>query len=406
METTIEVRAAPMPGQDEVEVVERKGLGHPDTMCDAMAERAACALARHYLERCGEVLHYNVDKALLVGGDARPAFGGGEILVPIELDLAGRATTVDGDASTALDEVVREAARAWLAESFHALDPVRDVIVRPRLRAGSRALRALFARGRRAVPRANDTSIGVGSAPETPTERVVLAVDAALRAAARAEETAFVGEDVKIMAVRRGRTLTLTVACAMIGRPLRDLAQYLEAKVLVAELARAAAMRAVGGAAGVIDALYVAVNAGDDPEQGDVYLTVTGTSAEAGDDGEVGRGNRVGGLITPGRPMTMEAAAGKNAITHVGKLHGVIARQIARDLVERVAAIAAADVLLVSRIGAPIDAPALAHVRLVARASAGIGDAERDAVREIASAGVARLGEVSSAILAGQVALY
>jgi S-adenosylmethionine synthetase len=84
----------------------------------------------------------------------------------------------------------------------------------------------------------------------------------------------------------------------------------------------------------------------------------------------------------------------------------VIARQIARDLVERVAAIAAADVLLVSRIGAPIDAPALAHVRLVARASAGIGDAERDAVREIASAGVARLGEVSSAILAGQVALY
>ena len=68
------------------------------------------------------------------------------------------------------------------------------------------------------------------------------------------------------------------------------------------------------------------VNALDDPKASDesgIYLTVTGLSAEQGDDGEVGRGNRVNGLITPSRAMSLEAAAGKNAVAHVGKLYNL-----------------------------------------------------------------------------------
>lgn len=34
-----------------VEVVERKGLGHPDTLCDALVEAIAVALNRLYRER-------------------------------------------------------------------------------------------------------------------------------------------------------------------------------------------------------------------------------------------------------------------------------------------------------------------------------------------------------------------
>ena len=48
-----------------VEIVEHKGIGHPDTMCDALAEAFGVALARDYRERFGRVLHFNVDKALL-----------------------------------------------------------------------------------------------------------------------------------------------------------------------------------------------------------------------------------------------------------------------------------------------------------------------------------------------------
>ncbi len=58
----------------------------------------------------------------------------------------------------------------------------------------------------------------------------------------------------------------------------------------------------------------VHVNTADDIKKKSVFLTVTGTSAEMGDDGSVGRGNRCNGLITPNRPMSMEATSGKNPI--------------------------------------------------------------------------------------------
>ena len=64
---------------DEVEVVERKGIGHPDTICDALAETLSRNLCQEYQRRFGEILHHNVDKALLCGGRAAAAFGGGRI---------------------------------------------------------------------------------------------------------------------------------------------------------------------------------------------------------------------------------------------------------------------------------------------------------------------------------------
>ena len=76
---------------EPVEVVERKGLGHPDTIFDALAEALSRALCREYLQKCGIILHHNVDKALLCGGRAAPQFGGGVVLAPIEIHLAGRA---------------------------------------------------------------------------------------------------------------------------------------------------------------------------------------------------------------------------------------------------------------------------------------------------------------------------
>ena len=84
------------PDEGKVEIVERKGLGHPDTICDALAEQFSVRLCRYYLDRFGVVLHHNVDKALLVGGSASPVFGGGKVHTPIEIYLAGRAVTRAG----------------------------------------------------------------------------------------------------------------------------------------------------------------------------------------------------------------------------------------------------------------------------------------------------------------------
>jgi S-adenosylmethionine synthetase len=339
--------------------VERKGLGHPDTICDALAERLSLALSRFYLDRFGAIQHHNVDKALLWSGIARPRFGSGEVLAPFEIFLAGRGTLEVGGVRVPVEELAVEGSRAWLRENLHALDPEAHTVIRPLVRPGSPELVELYGRGwKTGIWLANDTSIGVGWAPLDELEAVVLRVEEALSAAARERGLVEVGEDVKVMGLRRDGALHLTIGCAFVGRFVRDAEAYLEAKLRVAGLAREAA-RAVSPSD-----VAVEVNAADDPSAGSVYLTVTGTSAEGGDDGEAGRGNRVNGLIAPGRPMTLESAAGKNPVTHVGKLYNLLAPLIAQALVEALPEVAEARCLLVSRIGQPVADPQAADVQL------------------------------------------
>jgi S-adenosylmethionine synthetase len=132
------------------------------------------------------------------------------------------------------------------------------------------------------------------------------------------------------------------------------------------------------------------VNTADDPSRGSLYLTVTGTSAEAGDDGEAGRGNRVNGLISPYRPMTMESVAGKNPVTHVGKLYNVLAGLVAQDVVDGIPGVAEATCHLVSQIGGPIADPQLTDVRLRCD---DLGAPVRRRVEEIVRQ---RLGQIST----------
>lgn len=343
---------------DEVEIVERKGVGHPDTICDALAENFSRNLSREYLDRFGSILHHNVDKALLRGGRAAPAFGAGTILEPIEIYLAGRATTF-GDGTLPIREIAVEGSRAWLQANMRGLDAGRHVHIHEIVRPGSHELRSLVSSQRSAYAfLANDTSIGVGYAPLSRLESLVLAIERQINEEIRGGERPAWGEDVKVMGIRRGSALQLTVACAIIGRHVRDLVDYVAEKARLASL-----VQELAGASG-FEGSEVAINAADNPPAGDIYLTVTGTSAEAGDDGEVGRGNRSNGLITPCRPMSLEAVAGKNPSNHVGKIYNILAREIAEALVSRVAEVKAAHCLMVSRIGASVDQPQLIHVKL------------------------------------------
>jgi S-adenosylmethionine synthetase len=338
-------------GAGGVEIVERKGLGHPDTLCDALAEELSRSLCRFTLERFGEVLHHNVDKVLLWGGAARPAFGGGEVLAPFEVFLSGRATGEWRGVRVPVEELAVEGSRRLLGERLHALDAEKHVRIHCLVRPGAAELVHVH---RRVL--ANDTSCGVGYAPLSELERLVLRVERELSSAWRARPE--VGEDVKVMGVRRGDRIRLTVACALVGRHCADLADYVAKRRAVAELARQVARRETDLA------VEVEVNTGDDPERGIVYLTVTGTSAEAGDDGEAGRGNRVNGLITPYRPMTLESVAGKNPVTHVGKLYNLAAGLVAASLVDELPGVVEAECRLVSQIGRPVHDPQLADVRL------------------------------------------
>jgi S-adenosylmethionine synthetase len=350
------VVVASLPGEDGfVEVVERKGFGHPDTICDALAQNLSDDLCQAYRDRFGVILHHNVDKALLCAGRSAPAFGGGRMLEPIDIYLAGRATADMGGVTVPLGEIAVDGATRWLKQNLRALDAERDVRIHPLLRPGSGELRGLFDKDG-AV--AGDTSIGVGYAPLSDLERLVIVLDRRIEELRATDIGETWGEDTKIMAMRRGREVELTIACAMIDRFLRSPDEYFAQKSALSDVARGEA-RAFG-----FEVRRVEVNAADRPELGQLYLTVTGTSAESGDDGQVGRGNRLNGLITPGRPMSLEAVSGKNPITHVGKVYNDACHDVAHALVAELAQVARAECLMVSRIGRPIAEPALVEVKV------------------------------------------
>jgi S-adenosylmethionine synthetase len=277
---------------DGVEIVERKGLGHPDTICDALAERLSVALCRYYLEHFDLVLHHNVDKVLLWAGVSRPEIGGGEIIEPMEVFLAGRASLSFKGVAVPVAEIAESTCKDWFREHFHALDPEAHVKIHSLVRPGSIELVDLFMQQKKTgVWLANDTSFGVGFAPLSGLERATLGIENTLNSDA------------------------VKSAHPQLGRER-------------------------------------------------IYITVTGTSAESGDDGEAGRGNRANGLITPFRPMALEAVAGKNPITHVGKLYNVAAGNMAAALVEELPEVLAAQCVLVSQIGRPVMDPQTVAVHL------------------------------------------
>ncbi|MEA3292198.1 MAG: methionine adenosyltransferase [Pseudomonadota bacterium] len=346
---------------NEVEIVERKGLGHPDTICDGIAEEFSRSLCRFYHDRFGFVLHHNVDKALLWAGRSRPAFGGGEILEPMEIYLAGRATLEYGGITVPVEELAMESARNWMNENLKGLDAEKHVKVHCLVRPGSPELVDLYRQAQeKGEWLANDTSCGTGWAPLSGLEQMVLETENFLNSADSGTQHPEFGEDIKIMGVRQGDVTRLTLACALVDKYVADGNDYTRKKETLKQIAGDVSGQYSDGK------IVVDVNAADDPGADDIYLTVTGTSAESGDDGQAGRGNRVNGLITPYRPMTMESAAGKNPVTHVGKLYNVAANRIAAAIVAEIEGVSEVSCYLVSQIGRPVDQPQAVEVRTLA----------------------------------------
>ncbi|ABL87869.1 methionine adenosyltransferase [Pyrobaculum islandicum DSM 4184] len=386
-----------------VEIVERKGQGHPDYIADGISEWVSRYLSRYYLEHFGIILHHNVDKTLVVGGQAAPRFGGGEVLQPIYILVSGRATyevrTKDGVIKVPLGTLVMQAARDWIKQHFRFLDPDTHVVIDYKIGQGSADLVGIYDLGVKSVPLANDTSVGVGYAPLTPLEQLVYKTERLLNSRDFKAKYPEVGEDVKVMGVRVGKEVKLTVAAAMISKLVKDKSHYLSVKEDV--------KKAVEDLASKVAPEYnieVVVNAADKPEHGIFYLTVTGTSAEHGDDGMTGRGNRANGLITPMRSMSLEAAAGKNPVSHVGKIYNVVAQRIADKVYNQVKDIIEVYVEIVSQIGKPINEPKILNVEIIK--SGELTGEVRNEVEAIAREEIEKITQITDYILRGEVSLY
>lgn len=136
---------------------------------------------------------------------------------------------------------------------------------------------------------------------------------------------------------------------------------------------------------------------------GGIYLTVTGTSAEDADSGQVGRGNRVNGIIPLNRPVSSEAAAGKNPVSHVGKIYNVLSHRIASEIYMNVPDLREVYVWLLSQIGEPIDQPKIAAAQVIMEKGS-IGSVEKE-INEVIDKELANIREFCMELAYGRIAV-
>ncbi|MBI4689662.1 MAG: methionine adenosyltransferase [Nitrospirae bacterium] len=359
--TVIETYKGKSITEHRVEIVERKGTGHPDYICDSIMEAISVELSKEYIKVFGTVLHHNIDKGLLAAGRVEKVFGGGNVVQAMELVIGDRATFRATGRDIPVADIAVETARRWIKTNLRFVDPERHLKYRIILAPGSDELIDIFLRPGKVRP-ANDTSAAVGYYPLSPTENVVLGLERFLnskRFKGRYPET---GEDIKVMGLRRENVLDLTVAMPLLAHYVTSETDYFERKdtlkkEMVRYLKRFEEFKKIG----------VHFNTLDERGRGlgGIYLSLLGTSAEDADSGQVGRGNRVNGLISMNRPMGTEAAAGKNPVSHVGKIYNVLSHKIAKKIYEEIDGMKEIYVLLLSRIGTPVDSPMMATAQVL-----------------------------------------
>jgi S-adenosylmethionine synthetase len=374
------------PYAPSVEFVERKGVGHPDTICDYLAEELARELATEYLKHTGAVQHFNVDKAILAAGSVDVGFGGGRHTRPSRLVLVGKADSLQEWRPD--PESLAEKYKGKLLELLP--DATSEAFnVEVWLNQSSADLASVVTTREEDTPLANDTSFAAVSLPRSALESTVYQVERYLNSDDFRSQLP-IGRDIKVMGARIDGSSHVTVACPVLARSVSNRAEYDEIVAQVeSTVARIAAEELDSDVA-------VKINQADQDDS--PYLTLTGTSAEAGDDGQVGRGNRFGGLITPYRPMSLEAAAGKNPAAHVGKTYHAVAADIANRLAEETD-ISESTIRMLSSIGRSVANPEAVHVEAVGS----VGDSQ---VRSIVTECLADWRGVRDRLIAGYYELY
>jgi S-adenosylmethionine synthetase len=349
--------------KQRVEIVERKGLGHPDYVCDAVMDQISVRLSKEYMEKAGVILHHNVDKSLLVAGEAELRFGGGVMKQPMLFVFGDRATSEINGERIDVSEIAISVAKEWFRKNLRFVDAEKHVKYQVELKPGSVGLVDIFKRKGKVLG-ANDTSAAVGYAPMTRTEKIVLKTEKFLNSKEFKQRFPESGEDIKVMGYRNNNHLHVTISMAFVDRYIFSEEAYFNKKAKILEEAEKFVRTNTD-----FDDIDVQLNTLDVQGRGlaGTYLTVLGTSADSGDSGEVGRGNRVNGLISLNRPFCSEAAAGKNPVSHVGKIYNILTYKMAQHVYEQVPEVEEVYIWLLSKIGTPIDYPAIAAAQVVMR---------------------------------------
>lgn len=330
------------------EVVERKGAGHPDTLADELAEELSVAYARYTLEKYGAILHHNFDKVGLLGGASFVKFGEGHLTSPIRVLINGRVSTHFGADTIPHETIIEITTKDYLKRKFPYIDTQKDIIIynnistrsspgKTDLTGRKEGTRKNFftPRGKQDLGEltflaANDTSVGTGFAPLTTFEQMILNLETSFSEPSFRKEKPWLGTDIKIMGFKTDEALDVTVCIPQISRFVESEEHYKSNLLLMRNYIEGFLHNHFSNLP-----ISLHINTRDNFETGELYLTAIGSSIESGDEGLVGRGNRVNRLICQTKPYTMEGIAGKNPVYHVGKLYSLKAQEIANQTAEQ-----------------------------------------------------------------------
>jgi S-adenosylmethionine synthetase len=394
-------KQAPLEKQP-IEIVERKGVGHPDSMCDAIMDQVSVELSKAYLKEFGTILHHNTDKSLLVAGDVECKFGGGVVNEPMLLIFGDRATFEADGKTIPVNEIAIQTAKDWLKENLRFVDPEKHMKYQVAIRHGSQGLTDIFKR-ETCMFGANDTSAAVGYAPLTRTENMVLTTERYVNSKEFKKRFPASGEDVKVMGYKNGNVLNLTIAMAFVDRYVSDVKDYMRKKAEIhADVQQWVDKKST------FDKVNVFINTLDVEDRGvdGIFLTVLGTCADGADSGQVGRGNKVNGVISLNRPIGTEAAAGKNPVSHVGKIYNALTHQIARKICKDVPEVAETCVWLLSQIGKPIDQPAIAAAQVVMNDGATLDNKVQARITEVIDSELANIEDFCKQLTYGKISVW
>ena len=375
------------------EIVERKGIGHPDTICDLVMNQISVDLSKLYLKETGMIQHHNMDKALLVAGQSENNFGGGKIIKPIKMILGDRATfDVDGR-ELPIGDFAINSAKEWFEKNLRFVHN-EHVEYQVEIGVTSKEIRTIFENPSSFA--SNDTSVLVGYAPFTETESIVLNTEQHINSKQFKDSFPESGEDVKVMGFRDMSHVDLTIATAFVDRFISSENQYFQKKEEMLQeidefLKKNYDMK-----------ITAKMNCLDSKNKGldGLYLTVLGISADGADSGQVGRGNMASRVISPSRLAGSEATAGKNPVSHIGKIYNALSFKIANEIHAKVSGLDEVCVWMYNVIGSPVNEPRAVIVQPTIVGQ--LQNVEKNQINEIVEKNLQNIQEFCNELISGK----
>ena len=377
------------------EIVERKGIGHPDTICDLIMNQVSVELSKMYLKETGVVQHHNMDKGLLVAGQSENKFGGGKITKPMKFILGDRATFLADSCEFPVGDFAIKTAKSWFKNNLRFVKE-EHVEYQVEIGTSSKELQSIFNEPKSFA--ANDTSVLVGYAPFTKTESIVLQIEEFINSNEFKKEFPESGEDVKVMGFRNNEHIDLTVAMAFVDRYVESEKNYFKRKDEMLQSINEFISKKLGS-------FETQMNCLDSIGKGmeGIYLTVLGTSADSADSGEVGRGNMVNRVISPSRPAGAEATAGKNPVSHIGKIYNILSFRIADQIHKDVSGLDEVFVWMYNVIGRLVSEPKAVIVQPIIPEGAKLEDTQRERITDIVKKNLENIDVFCSDLISGKI---